>query len=135
MKKYVILLSILVMMCALVACGKKEEKKEEEVYDAEKAVSLDNAACDTIKSCFNAAMCVEYAYMEAVKDSGNIKISFDGDGDIEFISNEPYTEINKELEGSISDMKAPREKGKSAYCITWNADGKNIKDIKVITVE
>ena len=134
MKKIIILLSILVMMCALVACG-NEEKEKEELYDEEKAISYDKNVCSTIKNCFNASMCVEDAYMEVVKSSGRIVVSVGGNGEITFFPGDNYINIEKELEDSISDIKAPQEKGKSAYCITWEADGKKVSNIKVETVE
>ena len=130
MKKLIILLSILVMMCALVACG-----KEEEPYDAESAVADDNSYCSTIKNVFNASLTIDAAFEEVIKGSDSIRISVDEDGEIVFTSSGTYTNLEEELECCLADFRAPKEKGKSAYCITWEADGKKVSNIKVETVE
>ena len=124
------------MMCALVACGKEEKEKEEkEEYNEEQALEHDKKNCSSIKNCFNAAMCNEAAYKETVQESGSIIVSIDEDGEITFTSSGSYTNIEDELEISISDMNAPKEKGKSAYCISWDASNMVVSNIKVETVE
>ena len=120
MKKIIIFLSILVMMCALVACGKEEKEKEEkEEYNEEQALEHDKKNCSSIKNCFNASMCVEDAYMEAVEESGSIIVSIDEDGEITFTSSGSYTNIEDELEISISSISdiSRDVKGKGIPCI------------------
>lgn len=100
-------------------------------YLEESRISSDKSACDTIKSCFNAAMTNEDAYKEVT--GGSVSSITLTDGTSISISGAPKLEA--ELQSSLADLEAPKESGKSSYQVTWTiVDGTKIQDITVDTV-
>lgn len=103
-------------------------------YNEKKALQYDEMSCTTVKSCFNAALCCEDAFQEAGKKSGEIIITFEDDN-LVFVSNGDYPTIEVELESSLADLMAPKEKGKVAYQVTWKSEDRTISSIKVVTID
>lgn len=98
--------------------------------------STDAQTCDTIKSSFNAALTNEEAYKEVVGVTG-------GSGSLEFSKKDDipstYSNLQKELQSSLAQLKAPKASGKNKYKITWKvgasgAGAKEVTDVDVVTI-
>ena len=85
-------------------------------YLEESRISTDNSACDTIKSCFNAAITNEKAYKEVTGKTVASGVTLSTKDDISCAS----SELGKELASSLADLVAPKESGKNKYKITWD---------------
>lgn len=99
--------------------------------------STDASACDTIKSCFNAAMSTEAAYKEITAATGTT-VSFDI-GANGVISNpngiSTTTNLAAELSASLADLAAPKASGKTKYTLSYSFDAttKKVSNITVVT--
>ena len=99
-------------------------------YLEESRESTDQSACDTIKSCFNAAMTNEAAYKAITDGTVSSGFTFGVASDI----NTGSTDLDNELKSSLADLAAPKATGKSQYKVEWQIDGTTVTDITVTTV-
>lgn len=98
--------------------------------------STDASACDTIKSCFNAAMSTEKAYKEITGATSGQTVSIDigAKGVVSTKTNiTTTTELEKELKSSLADLAAPKASGKTKYVLSYKLDGTTVTDITVVT--
>lgn len=100
-------------------------------YLEESRESTDQQACDTIKSCFNAAMTNENAYKAVTGGTVSSPLTFSTAANISTGS----TDLDDELTSSLAALEAPKATGKSNYEIQWtvSANGE-ITGLTVTTV-
>ena len=102
-------------------------------YLEESRISTDEQACDTIKSCFNAALTNEDAYKAISNGTVGSGITFSTEADI----STGDTALDDELKASLAQLEAPKESGKSKYEITWTlggTTGKEVTNLQVNTI-
>ncbi len=90
--------------------------------------STDRSSCDTIKSCFNAAIANEDAYKIAsggTVTSINFATASDLTGD----------DLMDELAQSLADVSAPASTGSVEYSIQWDVSGGAITNVVVMVVD
>lgn len=144
------IISLLLILCLALGCfvgcedkvrqketeGTSEEnsKDKSETYSLEEALEHDKLECDTVRSCFNAAMTWEEVFKEVAAGTGYFIIEFQDD-DMKLINSDKYSALGSEIEPALKTVEAPKEKGKVAYCISWYAENTgSVSEIKVITV-
>lgn len=99
-------------------------------YLEESRISTDEQACDTIKSCFNAALTNEAAYKAITDGTVSSGVKFDVANNI----STGNADLDAELQSSLAQLEAPKESGKIEYEITWDLDGTEITNLEVNTI-